>query len=245
MRPHLPTARVAIITTLLTIMSVAARAQSPDARRAMRQQQEMQKRIQQQMKEAAENAPVLPNDPQLLGLHREFILKAEKLAAEYEGKKQYDRAREVYESLIRLVPKYDKAEEGLKRILSTQATKDRKLTEVKATLQWQDSGATIQQGMPVVFDVRGTWKVVFETGPEGLKIPDELKPKNNRVQLGSLIGVIATKPEDLAEARPFVVTPGSEFIADKTGRLYLRMFDLDPTDNEGKMYVMIQSTFAK
>lgn len=166
----------------------------------MRQQQEMQKRIQQQMKEAAENAPVLPNDPQLLGLHREFILKAEKLAAEYEGKKQYDRAREVYESLIRLVPKYDKAEEGLKRILSTQATKDRKLTEVKATLQWQDSGATIQQGMPVVFDVRGTWKVVFETGPEGLKIPDELKPKNNRVQLGSLIGVIATKPEDLAEA---------------------------------------------
>ena len=89
-------------------------AQSP----AVRKQQEMQKRIQAQMKEAAENQPVLPSDPQLLNLHREFITKAEKLAVEYERKKQLDRAREVYESLIRLVPKYDKAEEGLKRILS-------------------------------------------------------------------------------------------------------------------------------
>ena len=34
------------------------------------------------------------------------------------------------------------------------------------------------------------------------------------------------------------------FTANKTGRLFLRMFDVDHTDNEGKMLVLIQSTFA-
>ena len=39
--------------------------------------------------------PSLPDDPQLLGLHKEFVVKAEKLAVEYERKKQFDKAREV------------------------------------------------------------------------------------------------------------------------------------------------------
>ena len=229
-----------IAAVLIGLLSADVVAQPP----AVRKQQEIQKRIQQQMQKAAENQPVLPSDPQLLSLHREFITKAEKLAVEYERKKQYDRAREVYESLVRLVPKYDKAEEGLKRILTTQAMKDRKLTEVVATRDWQDSGATIQKDMPVHFDVRGTWKVVYETGPEGIRIPDELKSRYGRFQLGALIGVIAASPDDLNDAKPFAVTPGHEFISPKTGRLFLRMFDVDPTDNEGKMYVMIQSTFA-
>lgn len=241
---YLPIVIGCLIAALLLSMSAAAVAQPPAVRKTIRQQQEMQKRMQQQMKEAAEKQPVLPNDPQLLSLHREFILKAEKLAVEYERKKQYDRAREVYESLVRLVPKYGKAEDGLANILKTQATQQRKLAEVSATREWQDSGATIQQGMPVVFDVKGRWKVVLETGPEGIRIPDEMKPRNNRIQLGTLIGVIVTDPSEFKDAKPFIVTPGHELIADKTGRLYFRMFDVDPTDNEGKMYVMIQSTFA-
>ncbi len=233
-----------VAVALLFSFGAATAAQPPAVRRTARQQQEMQKRAQQQIKEAAENQPVLPNDPQLLSLHREFITKAEKLATEYERKKQFDRAREVYESLVRLVPKYDKAEEGLKRILMTQAMKERKLTEVLATREWQDSGATIQQGMPVHFEVKGTWKVVYETGPEGVRIPDEMRPRNSRIQLGTLIGAIVTNPAELTDAKPFIVTSGQDLIADKTGRLYLRMFDVDPTDNEGKIYVMIQSTFA-
>ena len=65
-----------------------------------------QKRLQEQMRAAAENQPQLPSDPVLLNLHKEFIAKAEKLAVEYERKKDFDKAREVYESLVRLVPKY-------------------------------------------------------------------------------------------------------------------------------------------
>lgn len=241
MRMNTPFLMTACYAIALLGLAVDVVAQPPRAR----QRQDVQNRVQQQIKEAAENQPVLPNDPQLLSLHREFITKAEKLAVEYERKRQFDRAREVYESLVRLVPKYGKAEEGLKRILNTQAMKDRKIAEVLATREWQDSGATIQQGMPVHFEVRGTWKVVFETGPEGIHIPGEMKPRNSRIQLGTLIGVIVNSPDEFKEAKPFIITTGHEFIADKSGRLYMRMFDVDPTDNDGRMLVMIQSSFAK
>lgn len=237
-------------TLILVLAAVSASpqvgvAQNPALKRMQRQQQERQRQIQEQMKKAIENQPELPSDPQLLTLHKEFITKAEKLAGEYERKKQFDRARETYEAMVRLVPKYPVAEAGLQRILKMQTMKDRKLTEVKADQSWQDTGATLQQGMPVHIDVKGEWKVVLLTGPEGVVIPDEIKPRDGRIKLGTLIGAIASSPGELEKAKPFVVKPNMDFTADQTGRLYLRMFDVEPTDNEGKMLVLIQSSFAK
>ena len=223
---------------VVSFLASVLNAQRPDPRQT-------QKRLQEQMKAAAENQPQLPSDPVLLNLHKEFIAKAEKLAVEYERKKDFDKAREVYESLVRLVPKYGAAEAGLNRILANQRAQDRKLTDVLATKGWQDSGVTLLEGMPVQIEVKGSWKVVFETGPAGLEIPNEFRPKDNRIKLGTLIGIVANTPTELAEGQPFVVTSGMSFNAKKTGRLYLRMFDVDPTDNEGKMYVLIQSTFAQ
>jgi tetratricopeptide (TPR) repeat protein len=234
-----------LVGIALAVASPVA-SQSPKAIQKMRQQQqEAEKRIQQQLKAAAENMPSLPEDPQLLALHREFIGKAEKLATEYEQKKQFDRAREVYESLVRLVPKYDKAESGLKRILNAQAVADRKVTEVQASRYWQDSGASLVQGMPVHVEIKGTWKVVIETGPEGIQIPEEIRPDNPKIRLGTLIAVIANSASDLEEAKPFTLNTADNFIAPKSGRLFLRMFDIDPSDNEGKLHVMIQSSFSR
>ena len=226
-----------LLLSLVALQGLSV-GQRPDPR-------QVQKQMQEQMKAAAENQPQLPSDPVLLNLHKEFIAKAEKLAIEYERKKDFDKAREVYESLVRLVPKYGVAEAGLNRILANQRAQDRKLTDVLATQGWQDSGVTLREGMPVQIEVKGSWKVVFETGPEGLELPNELRPKDNRIKLGTLIGVIANTPVELNEGQPFVVTSGMSFNAKKTGRLYLRMFDIDPTDNEGKIYVLIQSTFAQ
>ncbi|WP_372718661.1 hypothetical protein [Novipirellula sp.] len=218
-------------------------AQTAEMRRAMKQQQEFQKRLQQQRKEAAENSPTLPTDPQLMGLHKEFITKAEKLAADYEKKKQTAEARQVYEAIVRLVPKYQPAEEGLSRMIAAQSVQDRKLTEVVANRGWQDSGVTLVQGMPVHMEVKGSWKVVVETDAKGVEIPNEIKPKSNDIKLGTLIGVIATSPSELDTEKPFVVAKQLDFINKKTGRLFLKMFDIDPTDNEGKIHVLIQSTF--
>lgn len=227
---------------VLCLMATTASAQQS---RNLRQMQEAQKRMQEQMRAAAENQPQLPSDPVLLNLHKEFIAKAEKLAVEYERKKDFDKAREVYESLVRLVPKYGAAEEGLNRILSNQRVQDRKLTDIEADQAWQDTGVTLQEGMPVHVEVKGSWKVVFETGPGGLEIPEEFRPKDNRIKLGTLIGVIANTPAELSSERPFVIENGMNFTAKRTGRLYMRMFDVDPSDNVGKMYVLIQSTFAQ
>ncbi|MEM8668980.1 MAG: hypothetical protein AAGG48_15775 [Planctomycetota bacterium] len=231
--------RFALCSTLLLFLMVdIASAQSSAARR--RQQQ-----IDQQMKKIAENQPQLPSDPQLLTLHKEFIAKAERLAAEFERKKQLDKAREVYEAMVRLVPKYAAAEEGLNRVLGGQRFKDRKLVNVEANKLWQDTGVVLQQGMPVHVEIKGTWRVVYETGPKGIEIPQEMRPKDNRIKLGTLIAVVANSPSELTEANPFVLEHGKDFTARKSGRLYLRMFDVDPSDNEGSMYVLIQSTFAR
>lgn len=227
-----------VVLAVLIGLSDFALGQRTDPRQA-------QKRLQEQMRAAAENQPQLPNDPVLLNLHKEFIAKAEKLAVEYERKKDFGKAREVYESLVRLVPKYGAAEAGLNRILANQRAQDRKIASVLANKGWQDSGATLREGMPVRIEVKGSWKVVFETGSAGLEIPAEFRPKDNRIKLGTLIGIVANTPAELTEGQPFVVSGTMSFNAKKTGRLYLRMFDVDPSDNEGKLYVLIQSTFAQ
>lgn len=237
--------RVLIVFFLCTSLQVAVSAQRPGSRQAQQQAQQRMQQQQKKMKEIAANQPKLPADPQLLALHKEFIARAEKLATEYERKKQYAQAREVYESLVRLVPKYGSAEAGLQRILSSQSMQDQKVKQVQANQQWQDSGVALREGMPVQVEVKGKWKVVYETGPKGIEIPNEMRPQDSRIKLGTLIAVVVTSPAELADAKPFVLKGGDEFIAKKTGRLFLRMFDVDPTDNEGSIFVLIKSTFYK
>lgn len=234
----------ALVVCTLIQSSSTAPAQNPAMRRLQQQQKEMQRRMDQAVKDAAKNQPVLPSDPELLSLHREFISKAEKLAVEYERKKQYGKAREVFEAMSRLVPKYPEAEAGVKRMLQKQAAEDRKLAKVDASGGWQDSGAQLQKGMPVHVEVKGTWSVVLETGPEGVQIPENIKPRDSRIKLGTLVGVIASSPSELDSGKPFVVKSGADFVADKSGRLFLKMFDIDPSDNRGEMLVLIQSTFG-
>ncbi|MCC9598957.1 DUF4670 domain-containing protein [Stieleria sp. JC731] len=229
---------------LLVSLPTNVMAQGASGRRNQRQQEQAQRNYQLQMQKAAENQAQLPSDPQLLSLHRDFIVKAEKLAVEYERKKQFDKAREVLEAMVRLVPKHAEAEAGLQRIRQMQTMADRKVIDVDANSGWQDTGVTLQEGMPVHIEVRGTWKVVLETDHQGIDIPEKLRPRDSRIKLGTLIGVVATSPSDLETAKAFPIQPGKDFVNKQTGRLYLRMFDIDPADNEGKIFVGIQSTFA-
>lgn len=236
---------IVLLLGLFAFPVCQAVAQNPNLKRIQQQQQQMQRRMDQAVKDAAANQPALPSDPELLSLHREFIVKAEKLAGEYERKKQYDKAREVFEAMNRLVPKYPDAEAGVKRMLQMQSMQDRKLTKVQASSGWQDSGAVLQKGMPVHIEVKGSWTVVLETGPEGVEIPDKMRPRDSRIKLGTLIGIIAASPGELESGQPFIVQPATDLVADKTGHLFLRMFDIDPADNQGEMIVLIQSTFGK
>ncbi len=123
--------------------------------------------------------------------------------------------------------------------------KDRKLVDVSANAGWQDSGIVLQKGMPVHIEVRGTWKVVLETDAAGFVIPEKMRPRASRIHLGSLVGVIASSPSELEKMKPFLIKPGQDFVAKESGRLSMRMFDIQPADNEGALKVLVQNTFGK
>lgn len=192
-------------------------------------------------KPAKEAPPARPTDPRLIEIHKEFLTKAEKLAEEFERKKQLDKAREVYEAVLRLVPKYSKAEQALDRISQYEAKADRKQLTVFATKGWQDSGVILIAGKPVIIEAKGSWtfNISHKLGPAGIAIPKELRDFN----LGALIGVIVTGPN--RSEKPFHIGAGIKFTVETSGRLMLRMYDSDPTDNAGQLTVVIQSTFAK
>jgi hypothetical protein len=186
--------------------------------------------------------PARPTDPKLIELHKKFLSDAEKLAEEFERKKQHDKSREVYEAILRLVPNYPRAEEALQKIREMEATTDKKQIVVMANKGWQDASVIVQEGKPVIIEAKGAWtfKMSHQLGPDGIEIPKELRDFN----LGALIGVIVTGT-DPKDFKPFHIGERREFTADRTGRLMLRMYDADPTDNQGQMNVQVQSTFAK
>jgi hypothetical protein len=73
-----------------------------------------------------------------------------------------------------------------------------------------------------------------------MEIPEELKDFN----LGCLVGKIVTggNPD---ENKPFQIGKEQTFTPESAGRLYLRMYDHDPSDNKGLLSVEITGTFEK
>src|SRR6056297_1480586 len=186
-------------------------AVAQSSRQLEKKQQEMQRAMQEKLRRIAESQPELPTDPQLLSLQKDFVTKTEKLAMEYERKKDFDKARDAYESIVRLVPKYARAEEGLARVLGSQSSQDRKLCTVLANQDWQDSGATLLEGMPVRIEVQGRWTVAIQSGPAGIEIPKEQRPDDSRIRFGTLVGAVVTNPSELAEAKLMRIDGKKEF----------------------------------
>lgn len=187
--------------------------------------------------EASKTRP-LPDDKRLLSLHLDFVKKAEQLGREYETDKEWGKARAVYEEILKLVPQYKPASDRLAEMLAHEATAKTATVMVKADEGWQDSGIELVAGKPVTLAVSGTWTFRLEavTNSDGLVIPKELRDFNP----GCLVGMI---PEPDGKAKPFMIGPGKQFLAEKNGRLFMRMYDTDPSDNLGSLKVEIRGTF--
>jgi hypothetical protein len=192
-----------------------------------------------------EEVPTGPMDPKLIAIQKDFVLKAEKLAKEYETNKQSDKARAVCEEILKIAPRYPPALELLKSIQVKEATAEKANFDIHADQGWQDTGINLIDGKPVTIVAQGTWtfKLEFDTGPEGKEIPKEIRD----FKLGSLIGYVDTGSGDLKEAsrRVFHIGNGAQFMARDTGRLYMKMHSGDPRDNKGKVAVEIRGTFEK
>lgn len=183
--------------------------------------------------------PTLPSDERLLAFHRDFVKNAEKLALEYEGKKEYDKALACYQEILRVIPQYAPAQRKVEEFSQRFATANKGTFEVQANKPWQDTGVRVVAGKPIAIRASGTWTFTHtsRTTAEGIPIPEELRDFN----LGCLVGVIDTG--DPNDYRPFVIGAGTQFTAEKAGKLLVRMYDVDPADNEGSLKMEFLGTF--
>jgi hypothetical protein len=184
----------------------------------------------------------LPDDERLLALHRDFVKKAEVLAKEYEGDKDWGKARAVYEEILKLVPQYPSANAKRQEMLGREATAKVVAINIKANEDWQDTGIDLVPGKPIHIVAGGSWTFLLEmeTTADGITIPKELKDFNP----GCLVGFISSAATDPKEAKPFIVGREKQMISEQSGRLYLRMYDTDPSDNSGFLKVEIRGTFG-
>lgn len=192
-------------------------------------------------KQQEEEQAVLPDDKRLLSLHRNFVKDAEKLAIEYERDRKFEKAMAVYGEILKLVPKYGPAKEKYNLLKQRERNAGSVQLQVDSTKDWQYTGVVVVKGKPVAIRAKGEWTFTLKAKltPEGIPIPKELRDFN----LGCLIGYIDTG--DKQKDKPFAIGNGTEFVAEKSGRLYVRMHDSLFKDNDGEIDLEIRGTFEE
>ncbi|HEV3002914.1 MAG TPA: hypothetical protein VGX78_00565 [Pirellulales bacterium] len=185
----------------------------------------------------------LPSDKRLLAIYREFIVETLKVAKDYEKNKDIDGARTCYEQILKLVPNHPATKEALAKIKDKELSAEVKRFNVNANERWQDSGVDVIEGKPISIHAEGTWtfKMAQQLTAKGMEIPEELADIN----LGSLVGIIIKPGTDPKAAKRFYIGDEASFTAEQSGRLYLQMHDSDPTDNSGRLNVVIKGTFER
>src|SRR5438094_10066078 len=83
-------------------------------------------------KEEKPKVKPLPDDKKLLSLHLDSVKKAVKLANEYEGTKDWGKARAGYEEILKLVPQYPSAIAKLAELIQLEAWSQKTWVVVKA-----------------------------------------------------------------------------------------------------------------
>jgi hypothetical protein len=196
-----------------------------------------------QEKKGKEEKVKILNDPELMKLHLDFVKEAEKLAVKYEKEKSWSKAKDCYEQILKLVPQYLPAKAKVEQLLLMEATAQNHVVVLAANEKWKDTGINVLEDRPITIRASGTWtfRLTAEVTPAGLKIPEELR----EFDPGCLVGMIV--PPDVKdpkkEIKPFMIGQEKQFLAPRTGRLFVQMYDNDVRDNEGELTIEIRGTF--
>ncbi|UUO04738.1 hypothetical protein M4951_15230 [Blastopirellula sp. J2-11] len=176
-------------------------------------------------------------DPRLLKFQKEFVEKAEDLGDEYARKQDWAKAKSVFVEILKLAPQYKGAKDKLEAINRNLIGSNRKSLTISANGDWRDTGINVNKGALLRIVAEGKWTFVFEGDADGVEPPRELRD----LKLGSLVGYIAV-PGD-KKPQPFTIGKQRDFAAPASGRLFLKMFDVDNSDNQGTMAVEIGGEF--
>jgi len=209
---------------------------------------------------AAKEAPGranLPSDEKLVDLYIKFVKDAEKIAQDYERQGKPEKARAVYEEILKLVPEYKPAKAKLDDLKKKEATAERKSIELSAKGGWQDTGVWAVAGKPLSIVAHGNWsaelKVKFQGNADGLELPEQFR----NIPFGSLVGIIVPPPskdkdnnktkagEKKREHETFAVGQKRDLTPTESGKLMLRMNAPDSADPQGRIRVEIMGTFER
>ncbi len=180
-------------------------------------------------------------------LLEQFVNGALRLAIQYEAQGNYDRAKQILHTVLKVTPQEKRAQQLLERIEEQELSQNRVTIRVLANKDWQNTGLVVFAGRPVSFEAQGQWifRMSRSVGPEGMQIPEEWR----KFPLGSLIGIVQpiagpTAPgkkreKKPATPKPFLIGAKRVHVPDVTGILFLRMHDTEPSDNAGQVVVTI------
>jgi hypothetical protein len=196
-----------------------------------------------QEKRGKEDKVKVINDPDLIKLHLEFVKEAEKLATKYEKEKQWSRAKDCYEQILKLAPQYPPAKAKVEQLLQMEASAQSQTIVLQANEKWKDTGIILLEDRPVTIRAAGTWKfrLTAEVTAAGLKIPEELREFDPGCLVGMIIPPDVKDPKK--EIKPFMIGMEKQMIAPRTGKLFVQMYDNDVRDNEGELTIEVRGTF--
>jgi hypothetical protein len=182
-------------------------------------------------------------DPELMDLHLDFIKKTEKLAGKYEKEKSWSKAKDCYDQILKLAPQYPPAKAKVEQLLQMEAQAQSQTIVLSAAEKWKDTGITLLEDRPVTIRANGTWtfRLTGEVGPAGLKIPEDLREFDPGCLVGMIVPPEVNDPKK--DLKPFMIGSEKQFLAPKTGRLFVQMYDNDVRDNEGELTIEIRGTF--
>ena len=196
-----------------------------------------------QERKGKEEKVKLINDPELNKLHDAFFKDAEKLATRYEKGKQWSKAKDCYEQMLKLVPQHPGAKAKYEQLLQMEAGAQSHVMVLGATENWKDTGIIVLEDRPITIRASGTWsfRLAADVSAAGLKFPEDLREFDPGCQVGMIV------PPDVKdfkkEVKPFMIGTEKQLIAPKTGRLYVQMYDNNVADNEGELTIEIRGTF--
>lgn len=181
----------------------------------------------------------ISNDPEIRKLQAAFVKDAEILAKKYEKEKDFSKARDVYQEILKIAPAHQQANQRMSEIMQYEmAAKSHKFS-ISAKDDWQDTGVTAIEDRPLNIRATGKWTLRIEAqiGPEGMPIAKELRDFDP----GCLVGMIEGPDKD--DNKPFVIGAEKQFIPKVSGKLLMRIFDNDTRDNEGSVDVEVMGMF--
>lgn len=230
-RYPMPNKKIFWTTCLVALVAIQSFASAQPGRRNGRQNDDNKKT----------GTPALPEDPKLLRIHKQFADEAMRIAREYERDRDFDSAMAIYGQVLRLIPQHTDAKNKLGMLREREKQADQERVTVEANKTWQSTGIKVLAGKPLTILSRGNWTFTLkrQLNPDGMAIPKELKDFN----LGCLVGFIDTGTTE--KGKPFVIGSKKEFVPKQSGVLYLQMYDVDVSDNEGELEVQITGTFER